>query len=138
MNIGSLAEQTGVSPKTIRYYESVSLLPRAERQANGYRTYSEIDIATVNFIHRARNLGFSIKQVAALLELWQDKNRASADVKALALEHIREIEDRIGELEALRLTLVDLTEHCQGDHRPDCPILDGIAGAEESGVPERS
>jgi len=75
MNIGSLAERTGVSPKTIRYYESVSLLPRAERQSNGYRTYSSSDVATVNFIHRARNLGFSIKQVAALLELWQDKNR---------------------------------------------------------------
>jgi len=138
MNIGSLAERTGVSPKTIRYYESVSLLPRAERQSNGYRTYSSSDVATVNFIHRARNLGFSIKQVAALLELWQDKNRASADVKALALAHIGEIEERIGELEALRLTLVDLTEHCHGDQRPDCPILDGLAGTEEGGHPTRS
>jgi len=133
MNIGSLAEQTGVSPKTIRYYESVNLLPPAVRQSNGYRTYSDNDVATVNFIHRARNLGFSIKQVAALLELLQDKNRASADVKALALSHIREIEERIGDLEALRRTLVDLTDHCHGDHRPDCLILDGLAGAEEEG-----
>ena len=126
MNIGYAAESSGVPSKTIRYYESIALIPRAERLKNGYRDYSAEDIQTLQFIHRARKLGFSIKDVGNLLTLWQDKNRASAEVKGLALKHIEILDQRINELEAIRGTLVHLTEKCHGDDRPDCPILDEL------------
>jgi len=128
MNIGVASESSGVPAKTIRYYESIELIPRADRLDNGYRDYSTEDVQTLQFIHRARKLGFSIKDVGNLLTLWQDKNRASAEVKELALTHIERLDERIAELKAIRGTLVHLTEKCHGDSRPDCPILSELGG----------
>ena len=128
MNIGSVARETGVPAKTIRYYESIGLIPQARRSDNGYRHYGDTDVAVLRFIQRARRLGFSVSDVGDLLALWHDRERASADVKALALRHVEEMERRIAELDALRRTLVDLAERCHGDDRPDCPILDDLAG----------
>jgi len=126
MNISQAAKQSGVPAKTIRYYESIGLIPPAARRENGYRDYAENDVATLRFINRARNLGFSIRDVENLITLWQDRNRASADVKQLALDHIKDIDQRIDEMRSVRDTLVDLTERCHGDNRPDCPILQGL------------
>ncbi|MCB2102967.1 MAG: Cu(I)-responsive transcriptional regulator [Rhodobacterales bacterium] len=128
MNIGEVARHTGVPAKTIRYYEDIGLLPRATRAANGYRHYRDSDLRTLQFIQRARGLGFPIKDVANLLALWSRDDRASADVKALALKHIEAINGRIDELRSMRDTLVHLTERCHGDDRPDCPILADLAG----------
>ena len=127
MNIGAAAEVTGVSPKTIRYYESIGLIPPATRAENGYRHYTGFDIETLKFIQRTRHLGFSVKDVGGLLALWHDKDRTSASVKALALNHISDVEQRIQELDTIRKTLIDLTERCHGDDRPECPILDEFA-----------
>lgn len=131
MNIGNIAKQSGVPVKTIRYYEEIGLIPPAVRAENGYRRYAATDVETLRFIHRARRLGFPVKDVGNLLTLWRDKNRASADVKALALRHIKEVEERIAELEAIRRTLLHLTDRCHGDNRPDCPILEGMAKSSE-------
>ena len=127
MNIGAAAEATGVPPKTIRYYESIGLIPTATRAENGYRHYTGFDIETLKFIQRTRHLGFSVKDVGGLLALWHDKDRTSASVKALALNHISDVEQRIQELDTIRKTLIDLTERCHGDDRPECPILDEFA-----------
>ncbi|UCH74545.1 MAG: Cu(I)-responsive transcriptional regulator [Rhodospirillales bacterium] len=128
MNIGEVASHSSVSAKTIRYYESIGLIAPARRTASGYRTYDEKDVQTLRFIHHARNLGFSVKDVAMLLDLWRDQKRASAHVKALAMAHIAAVDRKIEELQKMRDTLLDLTHHCHGDDRPDCPILDGLAG----------
>jgi MerR family copper efflux transcriptional regulator len=127
MNIGAASERSGVPAKTIRYYESIGLIRPADRRGNNYRDYSETDIQTLRFISRARSLGFSVKEVGALLALWFDKKRASHQVKELALRHVEEIDRKIAELAAMRRTLVSLTERCHGDDRPDCPILDDLA-----------
>ncbi|MCW9035290.1 MAG: Cu(I)-responsive transcriptional regulator [Alphaproteobacteria bacterium] len=127
MNIGTVSKLSGVPAKTIRYYESVGLLPDPVRSENGYRTYGDQEVETLKFVQRSRKLGFKVKDVAALLTLWQDKNRASGDVKALAVSHIQEVEERIKELEAIRSTLLHLVNRCHGDDRPDCPILEGIS-----------
>ncbi len=127
MNIGEAASESGVNAKTIRYYESIGLIPPAIRAENGYRNYSVSEIQTLKFIQHARRLGFSVNDVGGLLALWRDKSRASADVKALALQHISDVEKRIGELESIRNTLIDLTDRCHGDDRPDCPILEDLA-----------
>jgi MerR family copper efflux transcriptional regulator len=129
MNIGHVAERSGVPARTIRYYESIGLIGEPERGANGYRRYVRADVETLRFIQRARGLGFSLGDVGELLALWRDGSRASADVKALALGHVVEMEKRIRELESLRRTLIDLTDRCHGDDRPDCPILDDLAGS---------
>ena len=127
MNIGAVAKVTGVPAKTIRYYEDVGLIPAADRAANGYRHYGKDDVEVLRFIQRSRKLGFSVKDVGDLLALWRDKDRVSADVKAVALRHVAEVEERIRELESIRATLLDLTHRCHGDDRPDCPILEGLA-----------
>ncbi len=128
MNIGEAAELSGVPAKTIRYYEDIGLIAPARRNDNGYRAYSDSEVNTLRFVCRARSLGFSVKEVAHLLDLYRDRSRASADVKAVARETIHRIELKIAELESMRSTLVDLTERCHGDDRPDCPILDDLAG----------
>ena len=132
MNIGTAAETTGVPAKTIRYYESIGLIPPAPRAENGYRHYTEFDVETLRFVQHSRRLGFSVKDVGNLLELWGDKDRSSADVKALALQQISEVEQRIKELETIRRTLIDLTERCHGNDRPECPILEDLATGQEA------
>jgi Cu(I)-responsive transcriptional regulator len=132
MNIGDVAKGSGVPAKTIRYYEDIGLIPPAVRGDNGYRQYRQDDVELLRFIQRARKLGFAVKDVANLLALWRDKGRASKDVKAVALRHIEEVETRIRELESIRETLLDLTERCHGDDRPDCPILNGLASGKKS------
>ncbi|NBA98429.1 Cu(I)-responsive transcriptional regulator [Pseudomonas sp. R5(2019)] len=127
MNIGQAAHQSGLSAKMIRYYESIGLLNPAHRSDNGYRLYHADDVHTLAFIKRSRDLGFSLEEVARLLTLWRDRQRASADVKALAHQHIEDLNRRIEELVGLRDTLQDLVAHCQGDDRPDCPILKDLA-----------
>ena len=123
MNIGQAAKNSGLSAKMIRYYESIGLLKAAARTDSGYRLYSQDDLHTLAFIKRSRDLGFSLEEVGKLLTLWQDRGRASADVKALARQHICELNQKIEELSGLRDTLQDLVGHCQGNDRPDCPIL---------------
>ncbi|MDR0277672.1 MAG: Cu(I)-responsive transcriptional regulator [Paucimonas sp.] len=127
MNIGQAARRTGLSAKMIRYYESIGLLKPATRSESGYRLYGQDDLHSLTFIKRSRDLGFSLEEVAKLLTLWQDRQRASADVKALASEHIADLNRRIEELVSLRDTLSELVAHCQGDDRPDCPILKDLA-----------
>lgn len=127
MNIGIAAAKANLPPKTIRYYEDIELVKPA-RSGNGYRTYSDGDVHRLRFVQRARSLGFTIGECRLLLSLYDNKNRASADVKALALEKIDEIDRKVDELNSLKLTLSQLAEHCHGDARPDCPIIDGLAG----------
>jgi Cu(I)-responsive transcriptional regulator len=127
MNIAEAAERSGLSAKTIRYYENAGLIPPAKRQSNGYRDYREMDVHLMRFVQRARALGFSVGQCRELLALYDDKDRASGDVKALALNHMKEIDARIEALAGLRRTLAALVERCQGDGRPACPILADLA-----------
>ena len=127
MNIGALATKTGIAAKTIRYYESVGLLAPPARSEGNYRIYGERDVSTLRFVQRARHLGFSIKEVGDLVALWRDRQRASADVRALATAHLGEIERKLGELEAMRATLRHLIRRCHGDKRPDCPIIHELA-----------
>ncbi len=130
MNIGDAARASGVSAKMIRHYESIGLTGAARRTDAGYRVYSAQDVQVLQFIHRARALGFSLDQIRDLLALWQDKGRASADVRALAREHIGELNRKIAEMEAMRRTLERLAASCHGDSRSDCPILDDLAAAQ--------
>ena len=127
MNIGQAARRSGLSTKMIRYYESIGLLKPATRSDRGYRLYQAKDLHSLAFIKRSRDLGFSLEEVGKLLTLWQDRQRASADVKALAMQHIDELNRRIEKLVSLRDTLGELVSHCQGDDRPDCPILKDLA-----------
>jgi len=127
VNIGEAARHSGVSAKMIRHYEGIGLIPKATRTYSGYRTYSAKDVHTLRFVRQARNLGFSIKQIEQLLGLWRNQRRPSSKVKALALEHIGELDARIAEMQAMKRTLQELAAHCHGDERPECPILDGLA-----------
>lgn len=127
MNISKVSKLTGVTAKTIRYYESINLMPEPARAPNGYRDYSDKDVDILKFIQSARKMGFPLKDVGNLLELWQDKNRASRDVRDLAKRHIEEVEARIQELQGIRDTLKNLVDCCHGDDRPDCPILNNFA-----------
>ncbi|QHP90460.1 HTH-type transcriptional regulator HmrR [Burkholderia glumae] len=128
MNIGEAARASGVSAKTIRYYESVGLIEPAQRTDAGYRTYHENEIHSLTFIRQARRLGFLVDDVRKLLALWQDRDRASAEVKSIALEHVSELDRRIAELTDMRNALARLAAHCHGDDRPECPILERLAG----------
>jgi len=127
MNIGRAATASGVSAKMIRYYESINLIPAGKRTDAGYRIYGDNDVHTLRFVKRARSLGFSLEQIAGLLSLWQDKARASADVKAIALGHVNTLNQRIAELTEMRDTLQSLASCCHGDDRADCPILQSLA-----------
>jgi Cu(I)-responsive transcriptional regulator len=127
MNIGQASRASGVSAKMIRYYESIGLIANAERTTSGYRVYGHDDVHALRFISRARDLGFSVAEMAELLALWHDRSRASADVKAIALRHVAELEEKSRALEAMSRTLRHLADHCAGDHRPHCPILEDFA-----------
>ncbi|KRE05970.1 MerR family transcriptional regulator [Bosea sp. Root381] len=127
MNIGEAAKRSGVSAKMIRYYESIGLIEAPLRTQAQYRVYEADDVHTLRFVRRSRNLGFSLEETRALLALWRDKSRASADVKRLAMSHVRDLEAKAAELQAMADTLRHLAEHCQGNARPDCPILADLA-----------
>lgn len=129
MNIGEAAKRSGLSTKTIRFYEDIGLVPAAGRDPNGYRRYGEREVHRLRFVHRARSLGFTVDECRELLALYGDRARASADVKALAVARIRDIERKIAELEAMKATLQHLAERCHGDARPECPILDDLAAS---------
>ena len=135
MNIGQAAKASGVSAKMIRYYEQIKLIDAADRTQASYRVYSENDIHTLKFIRRARDLGFSVEQMKTLLTLWRDKSRSSSDVKAIALEHVAELERKAAAIQAMSRTLKHLASHCHGDDRPDCPIIDEIAKAPDDDLP---
>ena len=130
MNIGEAAAASGVSAKMIRHYEEQGFVPKAGRTVAGYRVYRDNDVHALRFIRRARDLGFSLKEIKDLLGLWNNRRRASADVKRLADKHVKELDQKIAEMQAMRRTLVDLVDHCHGDNRPDCPILEDLAGRE--------
>ncbi len=127
LNIGAAAKASGISAKMIRYYESVGLLPQAARSLAGYRSYAENDVHTLTFIRQAHDLGFSVKQISELLDLWQDRQRQSSRVKALAEAHIAALEKKMEQLATMKNALERLSRDCCGDDRPDCPILDGLA-----------
>jgi len=126
-NIGEAAARSGVSAKMIRHYESLGLLPKVARTDSGYRQYSDKDLHTLRFVRRARGLGFSMAEIAELLKLWQNRRRASSDVKRIAMAHVDDLQRRIAEMEAMKKTLESLAGCCHGDQRPDCPILEGLA-----------
>lgn len=126
MNIGELSKASGVSTKLIRHYESIGLISKATRNLSGYRQYSENDIHILRFVKRGRILGFSMKEIKQLLGLWKNKGRSSKDVKALALVHLKALENKIHELQEMAETLRHLSKNCHGDHRPDCPIIESL------------
>lgn len=127
MNIGEAAKASGVSAKMVRHYESIGLIGAAQRTESGYRVYGEQDVQVLQFIHRSRALGFSLEQIKTLLALWHDKHRASKDVRAMAKEHIAELDRKIADMQSMRRTLEKLATACHGDERPDCPILDDLS-----------
>jgi MerR family copper efflux transcriptional regulator len=126
-NIGEASAATGVSAKMIRHYESAGLIPRANRTFAGYRLYADADLHRLRFIKRSRDFGFSMKQIQTLLALWSDRHRASSQVKKLAQEHAAELGAKILEMQAMQRTLTELSKHCRGNQRPECPILDDLA-----------
>ncbi len=128
MNIGQAARAAGVNAKAIRYYESIGLIPAAMRTAAGYRVYSANDVATLRFIRRARDFGIPVERIRVLVGLWQDRGRASAEVKRVAQAHVAELDAKIAELTAMRDALRDLSDSCHGDARPECPILRDLEG----------
>ncbi|MCA8908623.1 MAG: MerR family DNA-binding protein [Rhodospirillaceae bacterium] len=129
LTIGDAAARAGLPVKTVRYYDEAGLV-RPGRGANGYRVYGETEVHKLAFLRRARGLGFSIEACRALLSLYEDHGRASADVRRLALDRVAQIDDKLAELQELRQVLVELVDACQGDTRPDCPILDRLSGEE--------
>jgi Cu(I)-responsive transcriptional regulator len=128
MNIGEASKRSAVSAKMIRHYEGLGLLPKVARSASGYRQYDEATVHTLRFIRRARDLGFGLGEIETLLGLWRNRRRNSADVKRVALEHAADLQRRIDEMRAMQRTLQHLAHCCHGDERPDCPILDDLAG----------
>jgi MerR family copper efflux transcriptional regulator len=132
MKIGEASTASGVSERMIRHYEKIGLIPTPQRRDSGYRDYSPADLARLRFIANARDLGFGIGEIGTLLSLWSDSDRASAEVKALALARAAELHRKAEALETMRRSLLDLAERCHGDDRPDCPIIDGL-----SGLPDR-
>lgn len=131
-NIGEAAQASGISAKMIRHYELIGLIPPASRTFTNYRIYSEEGVRTLQFIKRARLLGFPMKQIAVLLSLWQDKNRSSSEAKRLVLEHVAELEVKIQDMQAMSNALMSLAKHCHGNDHPSCPILEDLAQGNES------
>lgn len=128
MNIGEVAKRSGLPAKTIRFYEDIGLVEPQARRANGYRDFDQRDLHELRFVARARSLGFTVEQCRVLLDLFRDRSRASADVKAIAQARVADIERKIEELMAMRAMLEHLIERCHGDDRPECPILEDLAG----------
>ncbi len=128
MNIGEASKRSAVSAKMIRHYEALGLLPKVARSGSGYRQYDETTVHTLRFIRRSRDLGFSLDEIGTLLGLWRNRRRSSADVKRIALEHVADLQRRVDEMHAMQRTLQHLAQCCHGDERPDCPILDDLAG----------
>jgi len=128
MTIGQAAKSSAVSAKMIRHYESIGLLPKAQRTQSGYRLYDESDVHTLRFIQRARSLGFPLETIRTLLALWRNRRRSSAQVKELSMRHVEDLERKITEMQAMVRSLKHLAHNCHGDERPDCPILDDLAG----------
>ena len=135
MNIGQAAVASGVSAKMLRHYEAIGLMPKAKRTSSNYRHYTVGDVHTLRFIRTARDLGFSIDDIRALLALWRDRARPSREVKRLAVRHAGELRTRIAELEAMLASLEHLAKHCHGDERPECPILDGLEAGSSGRAP---
>jgi MerR family copper efflux transcriptional regulator len=127
VNIGEAARLSGVSAKMVRHYESLGLLPRVARTDSGYRQYSEADVHTLRFIKRSRDLGFSMEEIGELVGLWQNRRRASASVRRIAQKHAQDLAQRIAQMQAMQQTLQHLIHCCQGDERPECPILEELA-----------
>lgn len=132
MNIGAAAKATGISAKMIRYYESIGLLPAPARSPSGYRHYTDDDLNRLHFIRRGRDLGFSMAQLTELLSLWRDQDRASADVKHIAEQHIDNMNQRIRQMQEMVATLSHLARSCHGDDRPHCPIIDALQHPEDA------
>lgn len=130
MNIGQAANEAGISAKMIRYYESIGLLPRADRRESGYRDYSPDDISRMKFLRRARSLGFSVPQIQELMRLWTDRGRSNAEVRKVALDHAAELEAKAFQLQEMIATLRSLANACKSGDRPDCPILTELAHGE--------
>ena len=137
MNIGEAARQSGVSAKMLRHYESLGLLPQVQRSDSGYRQYSDAEVHTLRFIKRSRELGFSMAEIAELVSLWQNRRRASASVRRIALKHADELALRIAAMQAMQLTLARLIDGCHGDDRPDCPILDDLGARQAEEIPAK-
>ena len=135
MNIGQAAAASGVTPKMIRHYEALGLLPKVARTASGYRQVDDRVLHTLRFIRRARDLGFGLDEIEALLALWDNRQRASAEVKALAARHVADLQQRIERMQAMQRTLAHLVHACHGDARPDCPILDDLAAGPPPATP---
>jgi MerR family copper efflux transcriptional regulator len=129
MNIGQAAAAADMNAKMVRHYESIGLIDRAQRSESGYRQYNDSDIHTLRFIKRSRRLGFSMRDIRLSLTIWHDRQRPSSEVKALAISHIGELDAKIAELQGMRDTLHHLAKYCQGDHRPNCPILNDLEAA---------
>lgn len=132
MNIGEAAKASGINAKLIRHYESIGIIPKASRSESGYRQYSESDVHTLTFVRRSRSMGFSMKEIKKLVNLWRDRGRASSEVKKMTMTHINSIEQKINDLQAIRLTLMNLAKHCHGDDRPTCPILEDLSMKEKN------
>ncbi len=133
--IGVAARLSRVSAKMVRHYESLGLLTRVARTDSGYRQYSESDVRTLEFIKRGRDMGFSMAEIAELVSLWNNRRRASASVKRIAQKHVADLTERIEAMQAMQRSLSSLIAHCQGDDRPDCPILDDLAGGACRAIP---
>lgn len=136
MNIGQAAKASGVSAKMIRYYEQIGLIPKATRSDAGYRNYSSSDVHSLYFIRSARDFGFSVEKIMKLLTLWRDRDRASSDVKEMALAHAQGLKAKIAELQAMVKTLEHLANNCHGNDRPDCPIIESLAEQAAAATPE--
>ena len=134
LSIGEAATHSGVPAKTIRFYEEAGIIKPAQRGDNGYRVYGDGDVQTLRFIHRSRALGFSLKDVAELLELYRNRERASREVKKLALQHVAALDRKIAEMTNVRNTIAGLAEKCHGNHRPECPILEELGAMPKSGL----
>ena len=138
MNIGQASQEAGITSKMIRYYESIGLLPEADRRSSGYRDYSADDISRLKFLRRARSLGFSVPQIQQLMTLWSDRDRSNAEVRALALNHAAELEVKALQLQEMIQTLRRLARACQRGNRPQCPIIEELGGGRIPPVPERT